>query len=363
MTSVGRQIKFCTSFDGVRIAYASAGAGPPIIKAAHWLTHLQFDWPSPVWRHWLTELSANRLLVRYDERGCGLSDRDVTDLSFESWVRDLEAVADATGLDRFALFGMSQGGAVAVAYAARHPDRVTHLVLCGAYARGRYLRGGTEAEIEENEMTIELAQRGWDRDNPAFRQTFASLLCPDGAPEQHRSFTEMMRLSTSAVNAGELMRQFTAVDVRELAPQVRCPALIVHARDDGGVPFEEGRLLASLIPGSRFVPVEGRNHILLEHEPAWQQFVEELRAFLPDAGPKDRAGDLPDAFRKLSTREREVTGLIADGLDNKQIAERLLVSEKTVRNHVTSIFWKLGVRTRARAIVRAREAGFGNRGA
>lgn len=362
MTGVGRQIHFCTSPDGVRIAYAFAGKGPPLVKAANWLTHLQFDWPSPLWRHWLTELSKDRLLVRYDERGCGLSDRDVTDLSFESWVRDLEAVVDATGLDRFALFGMSQGGAVAIAYAARHPERVTHLVLCGAYARGRYQRGGSKAEIEENEMTIELAKRGWERDNPAFRQTFATLLCPDGAPEQHRSFTEMMRLSTSAANAGELMRHFTAVDVRELATQVCCPTLIVHARNDGGVQFEEGRLLASLIPGSRFVPVEGRNHILLEHEPAWSQFVEELQAFLPGGGRKDRVGDLPDAFRKLSAREREVTALLADGLDNRQIAARLLVSEKTVRNHVTSIFCKLGVRTRARAIVRAREVGYGNRG-
>lgn len=362
MTSVGHRIDFCTSRNGTRIAYALAGKGVPLVKAANWLTHLAYDRTNPIWQHWVTELSRDRMLVRYDERGCGLSDRDVPELSFDSWVDDLEAVVDAAGIDRFALFGMSQGGAVAIAYAARHPERVTQLVLCGAYARGRYLRSCSIAEIEEYEMAIALAQRGWERDNPAFRQMFATLLCPDGAPKQHDAFTEMMRLSTTGTQFVRFMQEFATIDVRALAPRVRCPTLVVHARNDGGVPFEEGRLLASIIRDCRFVPVESRNHILLEHEPAWGHFVEALRAFLPVTTQDALVRDGPESLRALSQRERGVIALIAEGLDNHEIAERLFLSEKTVRNHITNIFSKLGVRTRARAIVRAREAGYGRPG-
>lgn len=360
MTSPGQQIRFCTSSDGVRLAYAVTGKGPPIVRAAHWLTHIEFDWTSPVWRHWLAEFSRGRALVRYDERGCGLSDWDVADLSFDAWVRDLEVVVDAAGLTRFALIGMSQGGGVAIAYAVRHPERVSHLVLYGAFARGKRVRARTPEEIDENEMTITLAVRGWGRENPAYRQMFATLFFPDGSPEQHRWFTDMQRLSTSADNAGRLLHEVSNVDVRALAPRVSCPTLILHAREDARIAFDEGRLLAALIPGARLVPLQSRNHILLESEPAWGEFVGELRAFLPDSPPAIEAGSLPGAFAELSARERDVLDLMAQGFDNHRIAERLFLSEKTVRNHITHIFGKLDVETRAQAIVRARDAGFGH---
>jgi pimeloyl-ACP methyl ester carboxylesterase len=352
MAAANQQIRFCTSSDGTRIAYATSGKGPALVKAANWLTHIEFDRASPVWRHWIAELSRNRQFVCYDERGCGLSDWDVADFSFDSWVRDLEAVVDAAGLDKFALFGMSQGGATAVAYAALHPERVTHLVLQSAFARGRNLKENSQTAMEENEMTITLAERGWDRENPAFRQTFASLLLPDGTAEEHQAFTRMMQLTTTGANAGKLMRQFATLDVRHLAPRVRCPTLILHARNDTRQAFEEGRLLATLIPGSTLVPLEGRDHIVLEHEPAWAQLVAELRAFLPEAAAAPRLGE-------LSAREAELLHLLAQGLDNHQIAARLSLSEKTVRNHVTSIFSKLGVQSRAQAVARARDAGLG----
>jgi pimeloyl-ACP methyl ester carboxylesterase/DNA-binding CsgD family transcriptional regulator len=359
MSRAAQQIRFCTSGDGVRVAYATVGSGPPLVKVANWLTHLEFDWTSPVWRHWLEELSRDRTLVRYDERGCGLSDWNAADLSFEGCVRDLEAVVDAAGLERFALFGMSQGGAAAIAYAARHPERVTHLALCGAFTRGRAVWASTQGQVEENEMMIRLAEGGWERENPAFRQMYASQFLPDGSAEQHRSFTDLMRVTTSAANAGRLLRAFSVIDIVELAKTVKCPTLVLHARDDGRIPFDEGRLVASLIADARFVSLESRNHILLEPEPAWAQLTAELRAFLPAGGPAPEEG----AFAQLSSREREVLALIAEGLDNQQIAARLFRSEKTVRNHINSIFGKLDVHSRAQAIVLARDAGLGHGGA
>ena len=360
VTPAADQIRFCTSSDGVRIAFAIMGAGPPLVKAANWLTHVEFDWTTPVWRHWLTELSRGHTLVRYDTRGCGLSDWDVADLSVQSWVRDLESVVDAAGLSRFALVGLSQGGAASIAYAATHPDRVSHLVLCGAFSRGRFQWAKMPAEIDEYEMAIRLAELGWDRENAAFRQTFATQILPEGTRDQHHSFTEMMRLSTSAKTAGRILRAVGSLDVTSLAAQVRCPALVLHARGDARVPFEEGRLTASLIPGARFVPLDGRNHVLLEGEPAWTVFCEELRRFLPAVSQgQAMASPMAEPFLQLSPRESELLGLIADGLDNRQIASELRLSEKTVRNHITSIFSKLDVPNRAQAIVRARKVGFG----
>lgn len=357
MKSATQQIRFCTSSDGIRIAYATTGEGPPIVRAAHWLTHIEFDWTSPVWRHWLIELSCAHALVRYDGRGCGLSDWDAADLSFDGWVRDLEAVVQAAHLTRFALLGISRGGPIAIGYAARHPERVSHLVLYGAFARGAYVRATSQQKIDEHDMQIRLAELGWDRENPAARQLFATLLQPDGTPEQHRSFTEMMRLATSARNAGELLREAALLDVRALAPKVACPTLVLHARNDARVPFEEGRLIASLIPGARFVPIEGRNHILVENEPGWGQLVAEIRAFLSEGAERQA---LRAPFAELSTRETEILELIAAGLGNREIAQRLVLSEKTVRNHINSIFSKLGVDSRPQAIVLARDAGLGH---
>jgi len=352
MLALTQQIRFCTGADGARIAYATSGAGAPLVKVSNWLSHLEFDWQSPVWMHLLRELSQGRTLVRYDERGCGLSDRD-TELSFELWVRDLETVVDALGLDRFPLLGISQGASIAIAYAVRHPERVSHLILHGGYARGRLHWERSRATSDEAELMIRLAELGWGQDNPAFRQFFTTQFIPDGSPEQHEWFNELERISTSPQNAGRFMRIFHAIDVVALLPRVACPTLVSHGVNDARVPFEEGRLIATHIPGARFVPLETRNHTLLEHEPAWQRWVDELRAFLPGAP----AGSL--RFDVLTRRERDLVELIAQGRDNAQIAAQLGLSSKTVRNHITSIFAKLEVENRAQAIVLAREAGFG----
>src|SRR5262245_45429588 len=325
-----QQIRFCTSADGVRIAYATTGEGPPLVKVSNWLSHLEFDWGSPVWRHWLTELSRHHTLVRYDERGCGLSDWDAPELSFEAWVRDLETVTDALGLERFPLLGISQGASIAIASTVRHPERVSHLILHGGYARGRLNRALTPQERKESETMVELAELGWGKENPAFRQFFTTQFIPGGTAEQHHWFNELERVSVSPANATRFMRIFNRIDVTDLAPSVKCPTLVLHADGDSRVPFSEGRLLATLIPGARFVPLDSRNHILLEHEPAWRRWVEEVRAFLPSA--PSPAGK---AFPELTPRERELVELIAQGLDNAQIAARLALSEKTVRNHIT----------------------------
>ena len=347
-----QQIRFCRAADGARIAFAIAGRGPPLVKAANFLSHLELDWQSPVWQHWLAEACREHTFVRYDERGCGLSDWDAA-LSFESWVGDLEAVVDALGLERFPLLGSSQGAPIAIAYAARHPERVSHLILHGAYARGWLKRDPTPRQREEAETMARLAELGWGKDNPAFRQFFTTQFIPEGTAEQHRWFNELERVSTSPENAGRFLRIFNEIDVTGAAASISCPTLVLHSKGDARVPFEEGRLVASLVRGARFVPLESRNHILLEREPAWKAWTEEVRAFLP-AGPVGGA-----AFGALTARERELVELIARGLDNAQAAARLALSEKTVKNHITSIFAKLEVENRARLIVLAREAGFG----
>jgi pimeloyl-ACP methyl ester carboxylesterase/DNA-binding CsgD family transcriptional regulator len=352
-----QEIRFCRTPDGVRIAYATAGRGAPIVKAANWLSHLELDWMSPVWRHEMTELSRDHTLVRYDVRSCGLSDREVPELSFDAWVRDLETVVDAAGCETFALLGISQGAATAIAYAAAHPERVSHLVLHGGYTRGRLRRDPTPAQRDEVELMMKLAEIGWGRDNPAFRQFFTVRFIPDGSREQQSWFNELERASTSAENAVRFMRVLWDIDVSDRAPRVACPTLVLHATRDEVVPFDEGRRLATLIPHARFVPLDTRNHLLLEQEPAWRRWCDEVRAFLP------RAALGAPAFAELTQRERDLVELIAQGRDNAQIAAVLSLSPKTVRNHITSIFAKLGVENRSQAIVRAREAGFGRRDA
>lgn len=350
-----QQIRFCKSADGVQLAYAVTGNGSPLVKVANFLTHLEFDWRSSVVQPWLLELGRGRTLLRYDPRGCGLSDRDVKDLSLETWVADLEAVVDAAGLERFPLVAHSQGGAIGIAYAARHPERVSHLVLLGGWARSVMKRNLTPAQIEEMRMLVKLAGIGWGRENPAYRQVFTSLLIPDSTPAQAESYNELERMCTSAECAARIFSSVGKFDVMEIASLVRCPTLVLHARGDASVPYEEGRLIAGLIPSSRFVLLEGRNHILLPHETAWKQFFDEFRAFVRPASRSP--GD--DVFPTLSEREKQVLELIARGLDNAQIAVRFELSEKTVRNHITHIFEKMQVETRAQAIVRARDAGIG----
>ena len=352
MSAPRQSIRFCTSSDGTRIAYATAGRGTPLVKTANWLSHLEFDCESPVWIHGVRELARDHALVRYDARGCGLSDWDAVP-SFDLWQDDLDAVVAAAGVDRFALLGLSQGASIAIAYAVRHPERVTHLVLLGGFARGRLRRGLTPAQVEEALMMRRLAELGWGQENPAFRQFFTSQFIPSGNVEQHRWFNELARISTSPANAPRLMAVADEVDVTTLLPEVQCPTLVLHSVHDARVPFAEGRLLASGIPGARFVPLESDNHVLLEGEPAWTRFCEEIRAFLPGGRTTDAT------FAALTPRERELVELIAQGRDNAQIAAQLALSEKTVRNHITSIFAKLEVENRAQAIVLARNSGFG----
>ena len=356
MPPSSQHIRFARSHDGVRLAWARSGAGPPLIKAATWLSHLEYDWESPIWSHLLTALSGQHTLVRYDERGCGLSDWDVTDLSFESWVRDLETVADATGERRFGLLGISQGASIAIAYAVRHPDRVSHLVLHGGYARGRLVRSDTPEQREEVETMTKLAELGWGKADPSFRQFFTTQFIPGGTPQQHQWFNELERISTSPANAARFMREFAGIDVTALLPQVQCPTLVLHSRNDVRQPLEEGRLLATGIPGARFVPIDSGNHLLLADEPGWQRWIDEARAFLLPA-----ASETP-TFASLTPRQRELLELVAQGRDNAQIAATLGLSEKTVRNHISAIFSKLEVESRAQAIVRARDSGYGKLG-
>lgn len=352
-----QRIQFRSSHDGARIAYATSGNGPPLVKAANWLSHLEFDWESPVWSPMLRELARDHTLVRYDERGCGLSDWNVPELSFEAWVRDLETVVEATGFERFPLLGISQGASIAIAYAVRHPERVTHLIIHSGYARGRLKRSTTPEQREEAETMNKLAELGWGQENPAFRQFFTTQFIPGGTPAQHHWFNELERISTSPSNAGRFMRVFNEIDVEPLLCRVQCPTLVLHTTRDARVPFDEGRLIASGIPGARFVPLESGNHLLLESEPAWQRWLDEVRAFLPSTQSDD------PTFGALTSRERELVELIAQGRDNAQTAAHLGLSEKTVRNHVTRIFSKLEVENRGQAIVLAREAGFGTRAA
>ncbi len=350
---MNQQIRFCKSFDGARIAYALTGNGPPLVRAPHWLTHLEYEFQSPLWRPWIEELSKRHTLLRMDERACGLSDWDVGEVSLDAWVRDLEAVVDAAGLERFALFGHSQGAAIAIDYAVRHPQRVTQLVILGGYARGWMKRGLPPERIAEFEAQLKLVSAGWGRDEPTYRQMFAMSFIPGATMEQVNSLSELQRKSASPENAVRIIRGFFNIDVQEVAARVGCPTLILHGRDDRRSPLEEGRILTSLIPGATLVLLETENHILLAHEPAFRQFFDELRAFLaPQSGGRP-------AFDGLTTREAQILERIAQGLDNAQIAAHLDMSEKTVRNHITRIFDKIGVENRSQAIVLARERGLG----
>jgi pimeloyl-ACP methyl ester carboxylesterase len=281
-SGVQQKVQFCTASDGVRIAYALAGQGLPLVKAANWLNHLEYDWQSPIWSHLLQALAADYQLIRYDERGNGLSDWNVEDISFDAFVRDLESVVDATGLDRFALLGISQGCAVSIAYAVRHPERVSHLVLYGGYSRGRRMRGST-AEVETADATLTLMRLGWGQENPAFRHIFTSLFIPGGTVEQMKWFDDLQRVTTSPENAVRIRQTMNNIDVSDLLDRITVPTLVVHCHGDAVVPFEEGRLMAAGISGARFVALEGCNHLILPGEPAFGRFLDAIRSFLTDS--------------------------------------------------------------------------------
>jgi pimeloyl-ACP methyl ester carboxylesterase/DNA-binding CsgD family transcriptional regulator len=352
MSQPAQQIRFCTSRDGTRIAYATCGAGPPLVWVPHWVHHLRFDWDSPVWRPWLAMLTRRHTVIWFDWRGCGLSDREGVEFSLERYREDLESVVAAAGVKRFAMFGMSGVAcAIAMAHTAAHPEQVGHLVLYGAFTRGRLAGMPSFQLIAESDARLKVYELGWPNDNPAYGQFFTALHMPDAAPEQFRAYNDLLRLTTVPANAVALVRSFLPADVHEIVPQVCCPTLVLHSRRDSVFQFEEGRVVASLIPGARFVPLESRNFVLLDTEPAWQQFVAAFEDFLP-APPASR-------LEGLTAREYEVLELLAQGHDNGTIAGRLGISEKTVRNQVSSIFSKLGVTSRAQAVVRARDAGFG----
>ncbi len=275
-----QHIRFCTAPDGVQIAYSTIGHGPPLMKTGHWLTHLEFDLKSPIWRHLYRELARDHTLVRYDTRGNGLSDRAVDDMSFDALVSDLEVVVDAAGLTRFALLGISQGAMIGIEYVRRHPERVSHLILYGGMAVGRNRLAHTVAEREAENAMRTLMRLGWGKENPAFRQLFTSQFIPEGTKEQADWFNELQRVSASGEMAVRIGLATADVDLTPLLPELRVPTLVMHARDDARVPFEAGRRMAAAIPGARFVPLPGRNHLFLETEPAFGQFLEHTRAFL-----------------------------------------------------------------------------------
>jgi pimeloyl-ACP methyl ester carboxylesterase/DNA-binding CsgD family transcriptional regulator len=348
-------IRFATADDGVRLAWAESGVGPLLVKAANWLSHLEYDWQSPVWRHWMRFLSETFHVIRYDERGCGMSDWQTGDLSMERWLGDLEMVVTASGASEpFTLLGISQGAAICIAYAVKHPERVARLILYGGYARGIMRRGDRDA-ASEREAIAALARVSWGKDDPAFRQVFTSRFLPGASEEQMRWWNELCRRTTSGESMASLLVARSHIDVESLLPLVRMPTLVLHARGDAAVPASEGKLLAAGIPGAQYVELDSVNHILLEDEPAWQRFCDVVLEFAEIAG---KGAPADSAFAQLSTRERQILTQMSQGLSNMEIADRLGIREKTVRNHVSNLFDKLGVWTRAQAIVFANERGF-----
>src|SRR4051812_16129509 len=274
-----QEVRFCRSGDGVNLALATCGTGFPLVRSGTWLTHIQRDWESPVWEPLFRPLAERFCLVRYDPRGCGLSDRQAPDISFDGFVRDLETVVDSLALKRFALFGTSQSAAVSIAYAARHPDRVSHLVLSGGFALG-WRKRGSAAEIATREAMLTLIEQGWGHDNPAFRQVFTARLWPDTTAEQSRSFDELQRLSASPENAARVQRAVGEIDVTALLPSIKAPTLVLQSSADATVPRELGLMLARGIPNARFVQIETRNHFPLSHETCWESYVSEILGFL-----------------------------------------------------------------------------------
>jgi pimeloyl-ACP methyl ester carboxylesterase/DNA-binding CsgD family transcriptional regulator len=325
-----------------------------------WVTHLEHSVESLTWKSWLESLNREYTLIRYDMRGCGLSDRDAGDFCFQRWVEDLEAVVDAAGVERFALLGVCSGGPTALAYAAAHRQRVSELVLYGTYARGRFRRD-TE-QVEKGKVLLEMMRLGWAQENHPFLQGWASAFQPGGTTEHLRSWCALQRASTRAETATSLLRTASDLDLSTVTSRVRCPVLVVHVERDAVAPAAEGRLLASLLADARFVQLDSDNHILLGDEPAWERFLAEMRAFLcrgrERVVPAPGEGKL-SVVTGLTRRERATLDLIARGLSNERIASELSLSEKTVRNYVSRILDKLGVATRAEAIVLARESGYG----
>ena len=347
----GQQVRFCRSADGTRLAYAIHGSGPPLVVASCWLSHLQHDWQSPVWRHFLDDLGALATVIRYDERGFGMSDWDVGDFSIEARRSDLESVVAAAGLDRFALLGMSGGSGPALAYAIDHPERITRLILYGTVC-GRPVERDADGEAEE-ETYRSLIRVGWAREDPVFRRVFTSRFIPDATEEQMRWFDDLQRMSTSPANAvaSRIARQ--NVDIAAELPRIQAPTLILQALGDRSNTFDNAVEVAAAIQGARLVALESNNHILLAGEPAWRRFVDEVAAFLEPDRRAGRASEAP--VQPLSAREREVLAQAADGRSNDEIAGALGLSPRTVERHLSNVYGKLGLSgpaARAAAVAR-----------
>ena len=349
-----QQVRFIQATDGVRLALAESGLGTTVVKAANWLTHLEYEWDSPVWKHWIRFFSDHTRFIRYDERGCGMSDTQLGTLTLDQWTQDLASVIGAAQpVGPVALLGISQGSAACIRYAIDHPERVSHLILYGGYAHGALKRGLVGPESTYRAM-IELTRVAWGQDNPTFRQVFTSRFIPGGSAEQLKWFNDLCLKTTNGEAAARLFEARGSVDIESLLPSVRVPTLVLHARRDEVVPLAEGHLLASRIPGARFVELDSRNHVLLDHEAGWERFKDEVLAFLPAGHPAEAMGK----FAALSARERQVLALMSEGLSNGDIAARMQLAEKTVRNHASNLFDKLGVWSRAQAIVLARDHRF-----
>lgn len=337
-----QELRFCRAPDGVRIAYARHGSGPPLVIASCWLSHLQFDWQSPVWRHFLDELGKIATVIRYDERGFGLSDWEVDDFSLEARLGDLEAVVDDAGVDRFALMAMSQGGPVSIAYTDRHPERVTRCIFYGSFAAV-----DRSPDAEEFADTVNrLIKVGWERPTPEFRRVFTWMMIPGANEEQMRWIDDLQRMSTSAEVAIRARAGRRLADAVELLPAIKVPTLVIHSRDDHMIDFDNGRHLATSIDGARLVALDSANHIVLGDEPAWPVFLAEVTEFLaPEReASRQQSGLAPGV---LSQRELEVLRLAAEGYDNERIAESLSISVRTVERHLSNSYVKLGVTGKA----------------
>ena len=352
MRRAANSIRFARTEDGVRLAWTASGQGPALCKAANWLTHLEYDRESLVWSHWQQFLEQHFSYYRYDERGVGMSQHQVEDLSPSTWFPDFETFVEAAKPDKpFVLLGISQGTGAALSYAAKYPDNVSHLVIYGGY-----LRGWARREPEERrrrEAVRELVELGWGNSNPVFRRLYTSMFLPDGTEEQLGWFDEVCAKSTTPALAARLMGEQGYADFSDAPKNVEVPTLVMHCRDDGVVPFSQGTEIAAAIRDAEFVQLDSRNHILLADEPAWETFKSAILEF---TGAKAASEDA--VFAALSNRERQVLAEIAAGFSNAEIAERLFISEKTVKNHITNTFEKLGVSNRSQAIVRARDGGF-----
>lgn len=352
-----QSIRYLTTRDNVRLAWASMGQGPPLVKAANWLTHLQYDLESPVWRHWIRFLAEHYYFVRHDERGCGMTQWEVPGLSLPLWVEDLESVVEAAGITTPAAFlGISQGAATCIAYAVRHPERVSHLILYGGYATG-WAKRGDEQGLRRFRAIVELIRLGWGSANISFRQIFTSRFVPGASLQQLGWFNELCRRTTTPEIAAQLMLARSEIDVRPLLRQVKVPTLVIHAVEDEVTPLNASRELAAEIPNAQFVQLESRNHVLLEDEPAWARFKQIVLEFTGRA-KQEAARPEANKLNALTGRERDVLGGIVAGRSNVEIAAYLHLSDKTVRNIVSRIFDKLEVKSRTQAIVCARDQGF-----